>query len=108
MRLSAYGELHLDVAQSHNSIGCLQQDLGNYAASEFHLLRAIELREQLLGAHHPDVAMSVLNLGGLRSAQARLDDAEREFQRALSIYRAAFGEMHSGVAQWCAVLFFLI
>ena len=35
----------------------------------------------------------------MRSAQGRLNDAEREFQRALAIYRSAFGDMHSGVAQ---------
>ena len=35
--------------QSHNSLGCLYQDLGDYETADYHLQLAVSLRESLLG-----------------------------------------------------------
>lgn len=48
---------------------------------------------------HPDVAMSIVNLGGLYSSWSRFTQSETEFKKAMDIYRSAFGDLHPGVAQ---------
>jgi tetratricopeptide (TPR) repeat protein len=65
IRVAVFGETHVDVAQSHNSLGCLHQDLGAYALAEYHLLLAVSLRERLLGAQHPDVASTLMMCVGV-------------------------------------------
>eukprot|EP01127_Copromyxa_protea_P007759 TRINITY_DN1769_c0_g2_i1.p1 TRINITY_DN1769_c0_g2~~TRINITY_DN1769_c0_g2_i1.p1 ORF type:complete len:1372 (+),score=255.43 TRINITY_DN1769_c0_g2_i1:36-4151(+) len=93
------GEIHQDIAQSYNSLGCLNQDMGKFKDSEAYLLKAISMRELLLGPNHPDVAMSIVNLGGVYSASSRFEQAAGEFQKAMEIYRVVFGDSHPGVAQ---------
>jgi hypothetical protein len=45
--------------------------------------------------------MSLLNLGGLRIAQGRMQDAVVVYERAKAIYVAAYGERNSNVAHVC-------
>jgi tetratricopeptide (TPR) repeat protein len=84
------GSMHVDIAQSYNSIGndfgndefffailvfviffdfeyswigCLYLDMCQFKQAEDYLCLAIEQREKLLGVNHQDVAMSLTNLG---------------------------------------------
>ena len=59
IRQRIFGEIHEDVAQSYNSLGCLLQDMGRYKEAEENFLKSISQREFLLGVNHPDVAMSL-------------------------------------------------
>jgi tetratricopeptide (TPR) repeat protein len=60
MRRNIFGDLHKDVAQSYNSLGCLKMDLGENKEAEDMLRIAISQRESLLSPNHPDVAMSLV------------------------------------------------
>jgi hypothetical protein len=57
------------------------------------------LRERLLGRDHPDCAMTLCNLGGLRVAQGKLADAQLLYERAKAIYSGSYGENNAGVGQ---------
>src|SRR5688572_11091950 len=80
-------------------IGCLNQDMGRYAESEKYLLEAIRQREAICGMNHPDVAMSLNNLGGLYIDWSKFKQAEPVYARALKIYESVFGSEHPMVAK---------
>lgn len=86
MREKLFGSMHHDVAQSLNSLGCLNQDMGRYKEAEDYFLRAIAMRENLCGPNHPDVAMSLGNLAGLYLDQSKYEMARPIYNRALEIY----------------------
>jgi len=115
MRRKIYGEVHKEVAQSLNSIGCLKQDQGMYREAKEYLNMALEQRESLLGNSHPDVAMTLTcafvrngslrilttktsccfrNLGALYLCESNYPLATSAYHRALAIYKQAYGEEH--------------
>lgn len=96
---SRAGSMHVDIAQSYNSLGCLYLDMCRYKEAEEYLLIAIEQREKLLGVNHQDVAMSLTNLGGLYVSQCRYVDGKATYQKALKIYENLFGPDHPGCSQ---------
>jgi len=54
IRQKRYGsQAHPDIAQSLNSLGCLNQDMGRYEKSEELFHQAVQMREMLLGSAHP-------------------------------------------------------
>jgi tetratricopeptide (TPR) repeat protein len=55
--------------------------------------------EKALGRDHPDVALSLSNLGGLYSSRGRYADAEPLLQQALAIWEKALGGDHPDVAR---------
>jgi tetratricopeptide (TPR) repeat protein len=69
-----------------------------YAEAEPLYLRALEIRERLLGANHPDTASSLNNLALLYQTQGRYTEAEPLYQRALSIYERQLGGDHLDTA----------
>ena len=56
--------------------------------------RALEIREQMLGAQHPDTATSLNNLANLYRKQEKYELAEPLYQRAISIFERTFGDEH--------------
>ena len=56
------------------------------------------IREAVLGANHPDVAVSLNNIGQLYVAQARYADAEPLLKRSLTLLEKALGPDHPDVA----------
>ncbi|HTK10617.1 MAG TPA: tetratricopeptide repeat protein [Ktedonobacteraceae bacterium] len=56
-----------------------------FAEAEAMLQRALKMREQALGANHPDVATSLIKLAELHLSQERPERAVPLLQRALSI-----------------------
>jgi len=56
--------------------------------------RALAIREQELGPHHPDTARSLNNLAQLYWAQGKYPEAEPLYQRALAIYEQELGASH--------------
>ena len=49
------------------------------------------IKEKLLTAEHPDVAMTLNNLAVLCKAQGRYPEAEALYRRALAIFELSFG-----------------
>lgn len=52
------------------------------------------LRERALGTDHPDVAHSLYDIAELLEGEAKLDEAEVYYQRALSIWERAYETDH--------------
>ncbi|MGI9167142.1 MAG: tetratricopeptide repeat protein, partial [Pyrinomonadaceae bacterium] len=48
--------------------------------------------------NHPDVAMTLNNMAVLFKSQKKYDEAERLYQRSLSIFERALGPTHPRVA----------
>ncbi|HEY6402969.1 MAG TPA: tetratricopeptide repeat protein, partial [Blastocatellia bacterium] len=62
---------------------------GNYDEALRLAARALEIRERLLGAEHPDVAAALYSLGYFYTDKGEYDKVEPLYQRALAIYEKA-------------------
>ena len=62
------------------------------------LQRVLDIREEALGPDHPDVALTLHNLGFIYNAQGRYTEAKPLLQRALIIRETALGPQHLEVA----------
>lgn len=81
-----------------DTLGGIQTDLGLYDEARPLLEEALALRERLLGKDHPEVAGTLVRLGGL-AQRSNQGDAEALFRRALAIREARFGPRHPDVAE---------
>jgi tetratricopeptide (TPR) repeat protein len=79
----------------------LYLDQGKLAQAEPLLSRALAIREQALGAGHPDIATSLEALGWLLAKQGKLAGAEAVLKKAIAIYESALGADHPHVARCC-------
>ena len=75
-----------------STIGRVYGSLGLYEEAGSALEKSLQLRQQLYGEQHTDVADSLTALSETHIAQGRLDDAERELQQALIMQRTLHGE----------------
>jgi tetratricopeptide (TPR) repeat protein len=73
-------------------LACLHA--GRYGEAEPLLVRALEARERVLGAEHPDTLTSVNNLAVLYESQGRLGEAEPLYLRALAGSERVLGAVH--------------
>jgi hypothetical protein len=71
---------------------------GDYAAAEQHLREAVRLQETDLGAHHPDLANTLNNLGVVYDRRDKHDEAESCYRRAYALASAALAPDHPFVA----------
>ncbi len=85
-------------AAVRNTLGVTYTTLAAYEEAEHELRRALTLREQELGAAHPDVAESQINLGELFHVQGQYDEARRLYHQALAAYEQRYGPYHQMVA----------
>jgi tetratricopeptide (TPR) repeat protein len=82
-----------------NYAGGALYDAGKYGDAEPLYQRALQIREQVLGPQHPDVAQGLNNLAELYHTQGKYEEAEPLYQRALKIREQALGPQHPDVAQ---------
>jgi tetratricopeptide (TPR) repeat protein len=88
----------LQEAYRLNELGMEQYRKAQYAQALESFQRSLAIREQALGANHPDVAQSLHNLAFLYQAQGQYSKAEPLYQRSLAIYEQALGANHPDVA----------
>ncbi len=86
-------------AAVRQTIGNTYKDLGEYSAAETNLRIALDIRGNVLGEDHAEVAESLDGLAGLLSIQGKLSEAEPLSRQALAIRVKAFGEEHPDVAK---------
>ncbi len=86
------------LATSLNNLAALYESQGRYSEAEPLFVRSLSIREQQLGADHPDVATSLNNLAGLYDSQGRYELAEPLYHQALQLTRSLLGEQHPDVA----------
>jgi tetratricopeptide (TPR) repeat protein/predicted Ser/Thr protein kinase len=91
-------------AELYQTLGTIQQKLGNYDAADGLLRSALDERRLASGAAHPDTADSLIALGLLRVDQAKLDDAERLVQEGLASLRRTLPAEHPSIARAVAAV----
>jgi CHAT domain-containing protein len=80
------------------NLALLYTSQGRYDQAELLSKRALEIREKLLVATHPDIASSLNSLALLYVARGRQAEAEEYFKRSLSVRQQALGLDHLDVA----------
>jgi tetratricopeptide (TPR) repeat protein/DNA-binding XRE family transcriptional regulator len=78
--------------------GVYLRECALYAEAEPLFLRALHMRERLLGTEHPDTAETLNNLAVLYSRQGQYTQAEPLYQRTLSIRERQLGAEHPDTA----------
>ncbi|MDP6539154.1 MAG: serine/threonine-protein kinase [Planctomycetota bacterium] len=68
--------------------------LGEAAAAETHMTRAVELRTEALGAEHPETLAAVASLGAVLEELGRFEEAEQVLADGLVVARDALGTSH--------------
>jgi CHAT domain-containing protein/Tfp pilus assembly protein PilF len=75
------------------------QRAGKYDEARSLVERALEIRERLLGAEHPDVATGIDGLAGVYFDRGEYVKAEPLYLRALAIREKALGKDHPATAE---------
>ncbi len=91
-------------ADLYSTLGGIYQRLGHLSRASELLSLALERRTALLGAVHPEVARSLVDLGLLRLEEARYDEAEALIRDGLSRARHERAEGDELVAQASSAL----
>ena len=86
------------LADSLNNLALLYYAQGRYEEAELLYQQALQLKQELLGDRHPDVATSFNNLAELYRAQGRYEEAEQLFRQALQLRQELLGDRHPAVA----------
>jgi tetratricopeptide (TPR) repeat protein len=89
-----------DLAVLHNNLGVIAANRGEPGAAEQHYRAALVLKERLLGREHPDVAVTLQNLGVLTGDRELVEEALQIFESSLDAEhpkvrdcRAVLGEL---------------
>jgi len=80
-----------ELAQSLNDLGVAERQKAEWDAARVTLEEALAMRRQVLGAEHPEVAVTESELGRVLLDQGRLDEAEAHFRSALVLRRKVLG-----------------
>jgi tetratricopeptide (TPR) repeat protein len=86
------------LATSLNNLAGLYKSQGRYPEAEPLYRRSLQIREQQLGADHPDTATSLNNLAALYYSQGRYPEAEPLYRRSLQIREQQLGADHPDTA----------
>jgi tetratricopeptide (TPR) repeat protein len=110
---TAHGSEHPAVATLLHNLGGLAHARGDYRAAEAPARRAVggdtaraeavyrralAIKDRLLGSRHPDLAVTLSNLGALLVSEHRFDEAEALLRRALDIFEWALEPTHPSLA----------
>jgi tetratricopeptide (TPR) repeat protein len=79
-------------AGTTNNLALLYYKMGNLQAARPLFEQALQLRRQVLGENHPDVAQTLNNLATLYYWTGNYASSEPLLQQALDIYRTTLGE----------------
>jgi tetratricopeptide (TPR) repeat protein len=100
MMLERLGDTEgLRAAKLADSRGGIHQARGDLDAAIAEHERALKIRQQTLGADHPGLSVSLVNLGSAYSTRGENDRALGYLQRALAIDEAAIGPDHPDLAR---------
>ncbi len=87
-----------EAAHLLDQTGYYLKERARYEEAELFYQRALTIREQVLGAEHPDTAATLNNLGRLYTSQGKYQEAELFYQRALEIRERVLGTEHPDTA----------
>jgi tetratricopeptide (TPR) repeat protein len=82
------------VAHPLNNLAALYTAQGKYEQAELLFQRALTLREQHFGQHHPEIAQTLHDLAIFYQKQGNLSEAIALTERALEIRSRSLGDAH--------------
>ncbi|XP_066937070.1 amyloid protein-binding protein 2 isoform X1 [Macrobrachium rosenbergii] len=98
MAMRAFGEMNVQTAKHYGNLGRLYQSMRRFQEAEEMHLKAIMIKEQLLGPEDYEVALSVGHLASLYNYDMmKYDKAESLYLRSIAIGKKLFGEAYSGL-----------
>ncbi|CAL4060131.1 unnamed protein product, partial [Meganyctiphanes norvegica] len=98
MAMRAFGEMNVQTAKHYGNLGRLYQSMRLFEEAEEMHLKAIGIKEQLLGPEDYEVALSVGHLASLYNYDMnKYDKAEKLYLRSIAIGKKLFGSAYSGL-----------
>lgn len=95
---SSFGENNVQTAKHYGNLGRLYQSMRHYKDAELMHLKAIDIKEKLLGVEDYEVGLSVGHLASLYNYHMReYKKAEALYFRSISISLKLFSETYSGL-----------
>ena len=91
------GPAHPSLAMSVGNLASLESDLGHVEEAEHNYQLCISIFEQALGEDHPDTAQALVNFGAFLEVRDYVA-ARNQYEKALEVFRATYGDNHSLVA----------
>jgi serine/threonine-protein kinase len=95
-------------AELYETLGSLYQKLGNFNRADSLLQQSLDARRSIFGEDHAAVASSLVALGLLRVAQARLDEAETLARESLEMSRRHLPPDHPSVLSAISALGYVL
>ncbi|XP_032517782.2 amyloid protein-binding protein 2 [Danaus plexippus] len=98
LSMMAFGEKNVQTAKHYGNLGRLYQSMQKFKDAETMHLKAIAIKEELLGAEDYEVGLSVGHLASLYNYHMNMHRAaEKLYLRSISISLKLFGERYSGL-----------
>jgi tetratricopeptide (TPR) repeat protein len=83
--------LRVCLAKSLNNMAAVYHSQGKYSMAEDLLLRCLELKKQIYGERHLEVAVNLHNLAVMYSARRRYEEAEPLYRQSIAIREEVLG-----------------
>ncbi|XP_013186951.2 amyloid protein-binding protein 2 [Amyelois transitella] len=98
LSMMAFGEKNVQTAKHYGNLGRLYQSMQKFQDAETMHLKAIAIKEELLGPDDYEVGLSVGHLASLYNYHMNMHcAAEKLYLRSISISLKLFGERYSGL-----------
>ncbi|XP_011860542.1 PREDICTED: amyloid protein-binding protein 2-like [Vollenhovia emeryi] len=98
MSKTAFGERNVQTAKHYGNLGRLYQSMRKFQEAEAMHLKAIDIKEELLGLDDYEVGLSIGHLASLYNFHMnRYRDAEKLYHRSIAISLKLFGKGYSGL-----------
>ncbi|KAJ8722323.1 hypothetical protein PYW08_004725 [Mythimna loreyi] len=98
LSMMAFGEKNVQTAKHYGNLGRLYQSMQKFQAAEEMHLKAIAIKEELLGPEDYEVGLSIGHLASLYNYHMNMHlAAEKLYLRSISISLKLFGERYSGL-----------
>ena len=98
MARSAFGEVNVQTAKHYGNLGRLYQSMKRFNDAESMHLKAIRIKERLLGPNDYEVSLSLGHLASLYNYDMQLyEKAEKLYLRSITIGIQLFGVGYSGL-----------
>jgi tetratricopeptide (TPR) repeat protein len=94
LRTRVLGRDHYDVAATHQVLGLIDDEIGDYAAGERHFARALAIQQARFGTGHPATLATQSDLGYLRLATGDYAAAVVAFTESLGHRERLLGRDH--------------
>ncbi|XP_020292274.1 amyloid protein-binding protein 2 [Pseudomyrmex gracilis] len=95
---TAFGERNVQTAKHYGNLGRLYQSMKKFQEAEEMHLKAIRIKEDLLGPEDYEVGLSIGHLASLYNFHMkRYRDAEQLYYRSIAISLKLFGKSYSGL-----------